>query len=347
MGKEDKKQPYEIELKLELNCEVYWDIISLVERNCFMNIAMGGRGIGKTEQCNGFNLMQYRDFGNQFIYLRRYKTELSGASQLLDKWLDGVRYIGDKNGGGTYHWYGNTLGYAIPLSVAPNYKSGYDFSKVTTIIYDEAIIKLGGSQRYLGKEVECLLEFCSTVFRHRKNVRVIVLGNNLQFFNPYCEYFKVKVFNNLYVDHEKSLQIIYSKDSAKLREIEEQTPLFALTIGTPYHEYHYNNAVMSDATADISKKNNNDKIWVRLILNSYTLNVYSRSNGRILVENKNKIYDDGISIEMLKDDNPNYFNIGIFKDRYYMFINARYYRHEIDYTSQDAYNLLQEFLILF
>lgn len=347
MGKEECKQPYEMELKLEVNCEVYWDIYSVLKRNCFMNICMGGRGIGKTEQCNGFNLENFRDYGRQFIYLRRYKPELSGAGQLLDKWLDGVKYFGDKNGGGSYHWYGNTLGFAVPLSVAPNYKSGYDFSNVDTIIYDEAIIKLGGTQRYLNREVECLLEFCSTVFRHRTNVRVIVLGNNLQFFNPYCEFFKVKVFNNIYVDHERSLQILYSKDSAKLRAIEEQTPLYMLTVGTAYHDYHYNNAVIGSSKIDIAKKNNNDKIVVRLLLNSYTLNVYIRSNGRLLLENKNKLFDDGISIELLKDDEPNYFNINIFKDKWYMFIVARYYRHEIDYTSQDAYNLLQEFLILF
>lgn len=347
MAKEKHKQPYEMQLKLTVDCETYWDIKSVIDKDCYMNICMGGRGIGKTEQCNGFNLENYRDFGRQFIYLRRYKTELSGASQLLDRWLDEVKYIGDKNGGGMYKWYGNTLGFAIPLSVAPNYKSGFNFENVDTIIYDEAIIKVGGTQRYLAGEVECLLEFASTVFRHRSNVRIIVLGNNLQFFNPYCEFFKVKVFNGRYVDKERGLQILYSKDSAKLRAIEEQTPLFKLTVGTSYHDYHYNNAVISSQNINSSKKNNNDKIQMRLTLNSYTLNVYTRGNGRLFVESKNKIYDDGITFEMLKDNEPNYFNISRFKTNWYQYFIARYYRHEIDYDSQDSYNLLQEFLILF
>lgn len=347
MGKMDKKQPCEITTKLTLDCEVYWDVLSVVARKCFMNVCMGGRGIGKTEQCNGYNIEEFKNFGNQFIYLRRYKTELSGAGDLLNKWLDDVKYIGDKNGGGSYHWYGNVLGYAVPLSVAQNYKSGFDFSRVTTIIYDEAIIFQSGTQRYLANEVTALLEFASTVFRHRKNVKIIVLGNNLQFFNPFCEFFKVKVFNNLYVDHERSLQILYSKDSAKLRAIEENTPLYALTKGTSYHDYHYNNAVMSGSSVVISKKNNNDKIQMRLLLNSYTLNVYLRNTGRLFVECKNKIFNDGISISMLKDNEPNYFNVNIFRERWYKYFIARYYNEEIDYDSQDAYNLLQEFLVLF
>lgn len=347
MGKEKHKQPCEMELKLTVDCDTYWDIKTVVSRELFLNVCMGGRGIGKTEQCNGFNLENYKNNGRQFIYVRRYKTELSGAKDLLNKWLDDVKYIGDKNGGGMYKWYGNTLGFAIPLSVAPNYKSGFNFDNVDTIVYDEAIIKVGGTQRYLTGEVECLLELASTVFRHRPNVRIIVLGNNLQFFNPYCEFFKVKVFNNLYVDYERGLQVIYSKDSAKLRMIEENTPLYKLTKGTAYHDYHYNNSVISSNKISISKKNNNDKIQMRLLLNSYTLNIYTRGNGRLFAESKNKLYDDGISIEMLTNDEPNYFNIGIFKNQWYSFIIARYYNKEIDYDSQDAYNLLQEFLVLF
>lgn len=347
MGKKDTRQPCEIELKLTVDCEVYWDVKTVVSRGCFMNICMGGRGIGKTEQCNGFNLEEFRDYGNQFIYARRYKPELSGAGDLLNKWIDDVKYIGDKNGGGSYHWYGNTLGFAIPLSVAHNYKSGFDFSKVTTLVYDEAIIFQGGTQRYLPNEVQALLELASTVFRHRKNVRIIVLGNNLQFFNPFCEFFKVKVFNNLYVDYERSLQVLYSKDSAKLRLIEEDTPLYKLTMGTAYHDYHYNNVVMSNGIVPISKKNTGDKIQMRLILNSYTLNVYTRNNARLFVECKNKIYDDGISIIMLKNNEPNYFNVNYFKEKWYKYIMARYCHEEIDFDSQDAYNLLQEFLVLF
>lgn len=341
------KEPCEMQFKLTVDCDTYFDIISLIEADVFLSIVMGGRGIGKTENGNGFVLNEFKDFGEEFIYLRRYKSELKGCDTLLDKWIDDVVTIPDGNGGGTFNWHQNRLGWFIPLSIHTRYKSGYDFSKVKYIIFDEAIIKPTATDRYLTDEVTQLLEFISTVFRHRTDGKVIIFGNNLIFFNPYCEFFKVKVFNGKYIDRAKGIQVLYSKDSSKLRAIEENTPLFKLTKGTPYHDYHYNNAVMSNSKVSISEKNNNDKIEIRCILNSYTMNIYNRQQGRILIESKNKIYNDGITYEMLEENNPNYLNIKYFKDMYYSLLFYKYFRNEIDYASQEAYNLFTEFMNLF
>ncbi len=345
--KKDYRNPCEMIFKWKLDCITYWNILEIIRDNIFMNICMGGRGIGKTEQSIGWSLNNFKDTGEEFIYCRRFKTECAGSKDICSNWLDDVKFIGDRNGGGQYHWHGNRLGYNIPLSVASNYKSGFDFSKVTTIIYDEAIINPTGMQHYLHNEVEALLELCSTVFRHRTNVRVIVLGNNLVFFNPFCEFFNIKVMNGKYVDRERSIKVMYSKDSAKLRKIEEDTPLFKLTKGTPYHDYHYNNTVFTDKNITVKEKHNNDKIFIRLRLNSYTLNMYTRGDGKLLCESKNRLYDDGITMEMLVNNEPNYYNVGVFRDNWYKMIFYKYYNNEIDYTSQDAYNLLQEFLVLF
>lgn len=342
----ENKNPSDIVLKLSVDCETYWDIYSLVEKGIFLNIIMGGRGIGKTEQCNGYNLEQYRDYGNQFIYLRRYKPECSNQKKLLDRWLDDVKFVGDKNGGGSYMWYGNTLGYLIPLSVASNYKST-NFEKVTTIIYDEAIIRPTGQLRYMPNEVECLLEFISTVFRHRTNGKVIILGNNLCFFNPYCEYFNVKVFNDYYIDKKRGILIQYSKDSPKLRQIEEKTPLFKLTMGTTYHDYHYNNAVLTDKKINTVKKYNNDKLHLRILLNEYTLNVYTRSTGKLLLESKRKRINDSFSLSIINNSECNFPNMSLFRQRWYDFICFRYYNDNVEFVDEDSYALLQELLNMF
>ena len=341
------KNPCEMEFKLTIDCETYFDIYRVIKEQIFLSVVMGGRGIGKTEQCNGLVLDEFKNNGDEFIYLRRYKSELKGANTLLDKWIDDIVTTSDGNGGGNYYWHKNRIGWFIPLSIHTRYKSGFDFSKVKTIIYDEAIIKPTATDRYLTDEVTQLLEFCSTVFRHRTDVRVIVLGNNLIFFNPFCEFFKVKVFNGKFIDRDRGVQIIYSKDSAKLRAIEENTPLYKLTKGTAYHDYHYNNNVIANESVTISDKNNNDKIELRCLLNTYTMNIYSRQQGRMLIESKNKIIEDGISYRMLQNNEPNYLNINMFKNNWYNLLFYKYYRNEIDYTSQDAYNLFQEFMILF
>lgn len=350
MPKKINKQPCDLELKLTVDCETYFDVKS-IDNMCtrygiFLAVIMGARGIGKTENNLGDCLEDFKFHCDEFIYLRRYKSELAGAGDLLKKWVDGYKYIGDRNGGGSYYWEGHKLGYAVPLSVHGNYKSGFDFTKVTKIIFDEAILMPSSSQRYLTNEVEQLLEFISTVARHRKNIRVYILGNNLSFFNPYVVYFNVKVFKDKYMDVNRGLFIGFFKDSPKLRAIEENTPLFKLTKGTAYHDYHYNNVALAKSVVQFTNKTVNDKIYVRLIMNNYTLNIYTRS-GKMLCECVQKKFDDGLTIKMLDNGDCNWFNFDMFKQTYYKLIFYKYYNDEMLYCSQDAFSLLQELLDLF
>lgn len=350
MPKKINKQPCDLELKLTVDCETYFDVKS-IDKMCetyklMMAVIMGARGIGKTENNLGDALEDFKFYTDEFIYLRRYKSELAGANELLKKWVDNYKYTGDRNGGGSYMWEGHRLGWAIPLSVHGNYKSGFNFEKVTKIIFDEAILMPSSSQRYLANEVEQLLEFYSTVARHRPNVRIYILGNNLSFFNPYVVYFNVKIFNDKYLDKERGLFIGFFKDSPKLREIEEQTPLYRLTKGTAYHDYHYNNIALAKDIVNYTNKTVNDKIYVRLVMNNYTLNIYTRS-GKLLCEAVQKIYNDGITMIMLNNGECNWFNFDLFKQTYYKLLFYKYYNDEMLYCSQDAFSLLQELLDLF
>lgn len=344
--KKEIRQPCELELKWSVDCETYFDTKYVDSLGTFMNVEMGARGIGKTENNLGEALEDFRDYSDEFIYLRRYKSELSGAKELLKNWVDDYTYVGDRNGGGSWHWYGNRLGFAVPLSVHGNYKSGFNFSKVGRIIFDEAILMPSSSQRYLTNEVEQLFEFISTVARHRKNIKIYILGNNLSFFNPYVVYFNVKIFKDKYIDHKRGLFIGFFKDSPKLREIEEDTPLFKLTKGTAYHDYHYNNIALAKDVVNFTNKTVNDKIYLRIIMNNYTLNIYTRS-GKMLCEAVQKRYDDGITLIMLDNGNCNWFNFDVFKLTHYKLLFYKYYNDEMLYCSQDAFSLLQELLDLF
>lgn len=336
----DKKQPCELHLKITLDCVTYWDIIKILSKGCFLNVCMGGRGIGKTTQANILGCMNFRDNGEEFIYLRRYKTECSAQEKLLDKIVDGTVFKGDKKGGGSYSWGGNTLGYIVPLSIAQQYKS-MNFENVSLIVYDEAIIPTGSNIHYLKDEVVALLEFASTVFRHRKNGKILVLGNNLNFFNPYCQYFNVKVFNGLYVDKKRGLLVEYAKHSVELLKIEEDTPLFKLTKGTAYHDYHYNNDVMVANKVVCVEKKPNDKLRARFVFNDYTLNVYVRSDSKLLLESVRKIIEEDITYHILDNDQPNYYNIEILRKTWFSLLKYRYYHFEINYVNQDAYTLME------
>ncbi len=334
----------QMELKKRIDVSTYWDIIKVLSYNAFLNVSMGGRGIGKTTQCKIWCTNHYKTTGKQFIYLRRYKSETALLKNFLDDIVDDIKFVGDKNDGGTYVWNGYEIGYLKALSVAQNYKSN-NFDNVDTIIYDEAIIRQSLSQRYLKNEVELLFEFISTVFRNRPNCRVFVLGNNLDFFNPYCEYFKVKVFNKKYYDKEKNLYIEYCDNSPKLIEIEKETPLYKLTQGTAYNKYHYENEVLTNEMIANTPKRNTDKLFIRIILNDYTLNLYNRDNQRILIESKNKAIKDEHSIPILENGNEiNWYYMRYFTDKYKKYILYMYYDRQVDFADNNAQALMTMFI---
>ena len=166
-------------LKLNNENDIYYNCTKPYSYNMFWHMIDGGRGIGKTTTFLIDGLHQVEK-GYQFIYLRRYKSEIKEFihKDSMSKIIDGVVYKGDGNGGYTMLLGDIILGYIVPLSVQRSYKSS-NFDKVNRIIYDEAIVRQSATYRYLQNEVTDLFEFMSTVFRTRTNVKVIYNTINL------------------------------------------------------------------------------------------------------------------------------------------------------------------------
>lgn len=336
----------EMEILKVLDCKTYWDINNILSFQTFINIVMGGRGLGKTTQALIWALKRRKDKGEEFIYLRRYKPDTRKQKNLLENLVKDVKYIGIGDGSGYWSWKNNRLGYLIPLSTSNSYKS-VDFSRVSTIIYDEAIILQTIATRYLDNEIFCLLEFMSTVFRHKiSGIRIFILGNNLDFFNPYCRYFNITMFKNTYLDKERGILIRYEGVSKELRNIEEQTPLFKATKGTAYHDYHYDNKVIKDKRTNISKKKNNDKYIIGFILEDYCLNVYRRENNRFLLEISRTFNKQG-KIVLLQNNQANFYGCDIFKASYLKWAKYNYSNDMFDYCDEDSELLLLNIIDMF
>lgn len=333
----------DMNIKLKLNNVKYLNMSKINSYQAFMNIIMGGRGVGKTTQCIIQELNNNKKYGDEFIYLRRYKTETALQKELLNDFVDNVKFIGDKNNGGVWKIKNHTIGYLMALSCQSKYKS-VRFPKVKTIIYDEGILLPGATSRYLQDEITYLYELMSTVFRNRKDVRVYILGNNLDFFNPYMAHFKVKPFKNIYFDKDRSLFIQYYKNSQELVQEEQETPLYKLTIGTAYHDYHYSNEVLLDNKVELSQIKNSDKLWFILKVNTYYINVYIRSNNKLIIQDSEKDIsgDTGVHLFiMLSSQEVNYWDMKCFKNsKYYDALQYKYYKNEIDFTSQESSALL-------
>lgn len=167
---------------------MWYDINKTLSYNCLFNFVVGQRGVGKTYAAKKKAIKNYINKGEQFVYLRRYDTEIK-ASQ-MEKFFDDILCeFTDHSFGyvsGKFYIDEHVAGYAISLSRAAQYKS-VPFPDVTLIIFDEFIIDRG-LIRYLPNEVITFSEMYSTIARLR-DVIVLFLSNAITFTNPYFLFF--------------------------------------------------------------------------------------------------------------------------------------------------------------
>ena len=163
-------------------------------------MVIGGRGVGKSFNSKVAVLKKYLKTGEQFIYLRRYKTELDSA--LVNFWddLQSHGYFEEYNLKviksrmlTRFTCNGKVCGYAVPMSTANILKSTA-FPLVKTIIFDEFILDVAsGTYKYMKNEPQMLCDIMETVFRLRDG-QVIMLGNNVNFYGcPYVAYWDLEL----------------------------------------------------------------------------------------------------------------------------------------------------------
>jgi hypothetical protein len=175
----------------------WYSFDKLLSYNAKFNIVAGPRGTGKTFDAKRRSIKKAlrdpRD-GEQFIYLRRWKTELAPArrtffndvAEQFPEWdfrpmgVEAQASHESTRGEKKREWH--TIGYFVALSQAQTQKS-VSFARVTTIIYDEFIAEHG--RQYLPDEVSTFLGFYSTVDRNQDKTKVLFCANSVSTMNPY------------------------------------------------------------------------------------------------------------------------------------------------------------------
>lgn len=169
----------------------YYSFDRLLSYGGTINMAVGARGLGKTYGAKRLVIRNAIRKGEEFVYMRRFKTELKHVSTFFNDIaaefpdyefrvagrVASYRRRGDEDAA----WA--TMGYFIALSSAATLKS-VSYPKVTVVIFDEFIIETG-SRRYLPGEVDTFLDLYSTIDRNRDRVRVLMLSNAVRSVNPY------------------------------------------------------------------------------------------------------------------------------------------------------------------
>ena len=174
----------------------YGDLFS---RNAVFNVVIGPRGDGKTYGAKEHVIKNAITKGEQFILLRRFKTELGTRTSFFDdiarnmlKRFPGYAFRvqgleaqmlppGSTTAEGKPKWV--TIGFFVALSNSQQKKS-VSYSRVTTVIFDEFIIDKG-ALHYLPNETKALLDFYITVDRYQERCRVIMISNTVSIMNPY------------------------------------------------------------------------------------------------------------------------------------------------------------------
>ena len=188
----------------------HWTGDRIRRENADYNIVIGERGNGKTYDIQKMCIEKFLKTGEQCFLLRRWMEDVKPSNaanfwdgNLLAKLTDmsggrfrnivlrGMRYIAvdyDDKGKPIVNEE-NTIGFIWDVNEAERLK-GQSFPGVTNIVFEEFISL--SQMGYIPDEVTLFLNCLSTIIRDRTNVKVWMLGNTVNPYNPYFKHFGIK-----------------------------------------------------------------------------------------------------------------------------------------------------------
>lgn len=233
---------------------MYYNIDSALSYNALFTMIMGGRGIGKTYSAKCRAIKNFLNKGEQFVYMRRYKTELKKSVPTF--FADVAREFPDhkfKSTSKGLYIDEQLAGFCMTLSTQIVEKSTA-YPNVSLIIFEEFLIDPSSSYHYLRNEVETFLEAYSTVSRDR-DIKAVFLANNVSMYNPYFLYFGLHLEEGQTRCRVKDGDVILLKvSSEEFAEHMSQTRFGRIIAGTSYGEYAIGNIALRDTNEFIEKK---------------------------------------------------------------------------------------------
>lgn len=343
--------------------KIYYDYQHVLSYNALMTYIIGERGVGKSYGAKEFVADRFINKGKQFVYLRRYKTELKEAMMKKGHPIffeqivyneDGTKnkkYKNHKltNKNDTMYIDDKLCGFAMPLSIANILKSS-TYNNVDTIIFDEFIIDKG-CYHYLQNEVEQLLDVIETVGRLR-DIRIIFLGNAISITNPYFTYFNLSLpYNSDIVVSKKDnkgnpLIIVNYIKNLKYREVKKQSRFGQLIDGTEYGKYAIDNEFLRDSKSFIRKKSKTSKFYFILVINGKHYGVWcDYKDGLMFISND---YDPNcpVTFSINPDDhNENTLLIRCRTSPFFKSIIEHYRLARLCFENQQIKNNVMQYLV--
>lgn len=268
----------------------YYNFDKLYSYNGVYNFVCGPRGVGKTYGAKFKAIKKFLRDGEQFIYLRRYKTELNtvrGFFADIAHEFKGIHFRINgkqfevcrepKNNPKENVW--EIMGYFFALSIAQSLK-GMSFHEVRTIIFDEFIIEKG-AVHYLPDEATVFTNFYSTVDRNKDKTRVLFLANSVSIENPYFIKYKIRPdeTGEFVVSHNGFI-IAHFHDADKFSTEVYKTRFGQFIKNSEYADYALGNQFADNHKTMIAKKPSEAEYAYTLETIDGTFSVwYNRSDG--------------------------------------------------------------------
>lgn len=235
---------------------MYYDIYHTLSYNKLFNFVVGNRGAGKTYAFKKWAIQDFLKNGNQFIYLRRYDTELKRVktyfADIQKDFPENELHVYK----GSFYIDQQEAGYALSLTKGKIEKST-SFPKVNKICFDEFLLDKG-YHHYLPDEVQTFLELYETIARMR-DVAAFFLSNSISQVNPYFLYFDLKLpwGKNIITKGDLLLEMVADPEFI---EAKKQTRFGKLIDGTVYGQYAIENQFLRDDDTFVEKKTKNSSI---------------------------------------------------------------------------------------
>lgn len=274
---------------------MYYNFDKLFSYNFLIAFVIGERGVGKSFNSKLAVLKKFIRTGEQFLYIRRYKTELDTALATFWDDLQANGYFDDlhlevKKSKMLTQFLcdGEVCGYAVPLSTANILKST-PFPKVSTIIFDEFLLDTGGTYRYLKHEVTMFLDVIESVGRLRDNLKVILLGNALNVHaSPYFAYWDLElpVDGSEFRTFKDGAIVVNYIRNLEYRKAKKASKFGKLIDGTEYGKYAIDNEILRENNSFIGKRPHNAVFECELIINGTPLGMWNGHDGYMYISEK-------------------------------------------------------------
>lgn len=230
---------------------MFYDYHELLTHNALFSFIVGNRGAGKTFGFKKWAVSSYLKTGKQFIYLRRYKSEIDDMKGFFGDIQEFFPDTEFEVKGKKLLINGEVAGYLVALSNALVKKS-VNYNQVDKIGFDEFVIDKG-TLRYLQNEVVKFLEFYETVARMRDDVRAVFMSNAVSVVNPYFLYWNLSPNPNKRFTKRGHMLIEFVQNE-EFKEAKYKTRFGQIIQGTEYGDYAIENKFLVDNENFIEKK---------------------------------------------------------------------------------------------